>query len=148
MRSDPYSWPSTRPRTTTSRAVISAFTTAFGPTVTTELLSVIFPSTFPSMNRSSVPVNSPLILIPWLTQPIAFEAFCVPPNASFWLFVIGPTPSVGFEGLAEFSEGDCASSFRHIEYTSRSLLLFKVALLGWSGCRDSETLRYYSTYIL
>jgi hypothetical protein len=47
---------------------------------------------------------------------------------------------VGFEGLAEFSEGDCTfpSSFRHIEYTSTSLLLFKVALLGWSDAATQK----------
>jgi len=43
-----------------ARRSMSAFTLAFGPTVSTALRNVIFPSTFPSMNRSSLPVISPL----------------------------------------------------------------------------------------
>src|SRR5216683_835192 len=44
---------------------MSAFTFPFGPTVTLPLPKSSFPSTVPSTNRSSLPVISPLILIPW-----------------------------------------------------------------------------------
>jgi len=52
---------------------MSAFTLAFGPTVSTALRNVIFPSTFPSMNRSSLPVISPLIRMPGLRDATPFE---------------------------------------------------------------------------
>src|SRR5438093_3328683 len=56
----------------TSRATTSAFTFPFGPTV--KQLFVVrlsFPSTMPSTKRSSLPVTSPLILIPWLMHAAA-----------------------------------------------------------------------------
>src|SRR5437879_12420979 len=50
----------------TSRAYTSAFTVPFGPIVRLPFVKFSFPSTKPSTNKSSLPVTSPLIRIPWL----------------------------------------------------------------------------------
>src|SRR5258706_5717594 len=51
----------------TSRATTSAFTLPFGPIVRQLfVVRLSFPSTTPSTKRSSLPVTSPLIRIPWL----------------------------------------------------------------------------------
>src|SRR5438876_8358340 len=58
-------FPSTLPRTIISRALRSAFTFPFGPTVKQQFeVRFSFPSTKPSTKRSSVPVTSPLTRIP------------------------------------------------------------------------------------
>src|SRR6266851_905799 len=69
--SRPVTFPSIFPRTITSRAFTSAFTVPFGPIVRLPFVRLSFPSTRPSTNRSSLPVTSPLILIPWLMQAAA-----------------------------------------------------------------------------
>ena len=114
-------FPSTRPRITISRALMSAFTLAFGPTVSTALLNVTFPSTFPSMNRSSLPVISPLIRMPWLKHATAFEEVGTLVDG---LELAGPEAGVGvveFTGPVEISFGFCGrpSSFRHIRTPRR-----------------------------
>src|SRR5258708_28297573 len=65
----------------TSRAITSAFTLPFGPMV--KQLFVVrlsFPSTTPSTKRSSLPVTSPLILIPWLMHAAAGDKLGSPPD--------------------------------------------------------------------
>src|SRR5467141_4782924 len=72
--SRPVTFPSIFPRTITSRASTSAFTCPFGPMVRQQfVVRLSFPSTTPSTNRSSLPVTSPLILIPWLMHAAACD---------------------------------------------------------------------------
>jgi len=63
-----------------------AFTLPFGPMV--KQLFVVrlsFPSTTPSTKRSSLPVTSPLILIPWLMHAAAGDELGSPPDAkAYW----------------------------------------------------------------
>jgi hypothetical protein len=129
--------PSARPRTISSRAAISAFTVAFGPTVNVEFVKVIFPSTFPSTNKSSVPVTSPFILMPWLTQAGAFgDTVCV---------LIGLVPAlpelVEFVALGETSGDACGfpSSLRHMGTPLMLCFCFEVAFRRLESRRDSES---------
>src|SRR5271154_6673859 len=68
-------FPSTRPLTITSRASTSAFTTPLGPMVKVPLERFSLPSTCPSTYKSSLPVTSPLIFIPWLIEAPERGAF-------------------------------------------------------------------------
>src|ERR1700732_1419101 len=52
---------------------MSAFTSPLGPTVKLPLLKFTLPSKWPSMKRSSVPVTSPLMRMPWLIQAEASQ---------------------------------------------------------------------------
>src|SRR5213079_2778306 len=97
------------------RASTSAFTCPFGPTV--KQLFVVrlsFPSIMPSTKRSSLPVTSPLILIPWLMQAAARSEVGSAPTAGELLaamldrvaeFTGSPETPAGFE-----------SSFFHIRH--------------------------------
>src|SRR6266403_3150416 len=93
---------------------MSAFTFPFGPIVRLPPIKSNFPSRFPSMNKSSFPVTSPLIFIPWLMHAVAREetgAFA----AAFELeFPAGAAPA----GVVEISETPCgfASSFFHTRH--------------------------------
>src|SRR5215472_17212711 len=55
----------------TSRAEMSAFTLPLGPTVQEALPMSSLPSSVPSTNRSSFPVISPLMRMPWVTHATA-----------------------------------------------------------------------------
>src|SRR5450631_755937 len=135
-RSRPWILPSTRPRTMTSRATTSAFTVPFGPTVRLLLASVSLPSIGPSIKRSSLPVTSPLMRIPWLMQAAA-RAETGGAEASRLLEAEVPAEvSGGAPGLEKFSGVPCGftSSFFHIWDTSTKDLLFEVAFrrLCWA----------------
>src|SRR5215470_1678870 len=117
---------------------MSAFTFPFGPTVTLAPLISNFPSMLPSMNKSSLPVTSPLILIPWLMHAAALEETgrlaAVPPELEF---PAGAAP----EGAVEISVTPCDfnSSFFHTRHLDSNFWFFEVAFeSGWRG-RDSET---------
>src|SRR5258706_15672187 len=77
----------------TSRATTSAFTLPFGPMVRQLfVVRLSFPSTTPSTKRSSLPVTSPLILIPWLIHAAAGDALASPPDSGG---VLAGTPPGG-----------------------------------------------------
>src|SRR5258706_12339653 len=94
----------------TSRATTSAFTLPFGPMVRQLfVVRLSFPSTTPSTKRSSLPVTSPLILIPWLIHADARDEIGRPLDTVGELAVAGldeltqiagvpesPAPSTGF----------------------------------------------------
>jgi hypothetical protein len=69
--SDAVTLPVTSPRITTDLANTCALIRPLGPIVNTFWRSSIFPSTWPSMVRSSLPVSSPLITtdLPIFTGP-------------------------------------------------------------------------------
>src|SRR5216683_4183629 len=98
-------FPSIFPRTITSRASTSAFTCPFGPTVRQLLVvRLSFPSTTPSTKRSSLPVTSPLILIPWLMHAAARDGVGSAPDAEGVLAVAvldGVAEIAGAAGLLE-----------------------------------------------
>src|SRR6266852_6714174 len=99
-----------------------------------------FPSTTPSTNRSSLPVTSPLILIPWLMHAAAREevgsatdSVGVPAVA----VLDGVAELAGVAGLPETPSG-FASSFFHIRHLDIENWIFEAASrrAGWN-C-DSE----------
>src|SRR5260370_34381509 len=94
---------------------MAPFTVGLGPTVSTALRNVTFPSTFPSMNRSSLPVISPLIRMPWLKHATAFGEVGAP-DICFELAGAEVEGVLAVIGLLEFSLEFCGrpSSFRHI----------------------------------
>ena len=115
--SRPVTFPSILPRTITSRALTSAFTCPLGPTVRQLLVvRLSFPSTTPSTNRSSLPVSSPLIFIPWLMHAAARDDVGSAPDSE------GALAGTGLNELAELgavgrllgTTSDFASSFFHI----------------------------------
>src|SRR5208282_3759646 len=137
MRSVAVNLPSARPRTTSSRAMMSALTVAFGPMVTVEFGMVILPSTSPSTKRSSVPVTSPLILMPWLTQAGIFPELGIEEGA----------PDADFPGIVEVRGlDDCSgdacgfpSSLRHMGTPRVIYQIFRVACPRPNVRRDSES---------
>src|SRR5262249_49364621 len=128
-------------RTTTSRAFTSAFTTPFGPMVKLPFVRFSFPSTTPSMYKSSLPVTSPLMRIPALmlapprgeadVKGGVLEAIVVPPLV--W--------TCGIALTVEFSVPPCvfASSFFHIGTPRHPVWIFQVAFLGQDGEPRLET---------
>src|SRR3977135_2559998 len=103
----------------TSRAITSAFTLPFGPMV--KQLFVVrlsFPSTTPSTKRSSLPVTSPLILIPWLMHAAVRDEVGNAPDSDDVLTVAGVGKVAEFTGVAEVLEtpSGFASSFFHIKH--------------------------------
>src|SRR6266404_1698258 len=110
---------------------MSAFTFPFGPIVRLPPIKSNFPSRFPSMNKSSFPVTSPLIFIPWLMHAVAREetgAFA----AAFELeFPAGAAPA----GVVEISVTPCgfASSFFHTRHLDSNFWFFEVAFESAGG---------------
>src|SRR5437867_2508754 len=121
----------------TSRATTSAFTCPFGPTV--KQLFVVrlsFPSTMPSTKRSSLPVTSPLIRIPWLIQAAARDE--VARELEGVLAVAGLDEAAEFTGVAELpvTPSGFASSFFHIFTPRHRKLDFRSRLSqGWLELR-------------
>src|ERR1700739_3538248 len=98
--------------------------------VTVELGIVIFPSITPSTNRSSVPVTSPLILIPWLMQAGAFaETVCAAPKTVPCF--PGPVVFTELEGALGDACG-LPSSLRHMGTPQTSFSDFQ-SRLSWAG---------------
>src|SRR6266704_5234247 len=115
--SRPVTFPSIFPRTITSRASTSAFTCPFGPIVRQLfVVRLSFPSTTPSTKRSSLPVTSPLILIPWLMHAAARDEFGRALEIEGVLAVAVLDKAAEFTGVAELPEtpSSFASSFFHI----------------------------------
>src|SRR3981189_964187 len=113
---------------------MSAFTFPFGPTVTLPPPNSSLPSRFPSMNKSSLPVISPLIFIPWLMHAVARAetgafagvfALEFATGAELAGVVENPVPPCGFE-----------SSFFHTGHLDALFWFFEVAFeIGWRGTR-------------
>src|SRR6266849_7557036 len=114
--SRPVTFPSIFPRTITSRAFTSAFTVPFGPIVRLPFVRLSFPSTRPSTNRSSLPVTSPLILIPWLMQAAARGEIGRALEVGLVLAGEPLVVAAGFAEVVEFSATPWGfeSSFFHI----------------------------------
>src|SRR6266704_1468616 len=141
--SRPVTFPSIFPLTITSRALTSAFTCPFGPTVRQLfVVRLSFPSTMPSTKRSSLPVTSPLILIPWLMHAAARDEVGTAPDTEGMLEVVGleeVAEIAGAAGLPETPSG-FESSFFHICHLDIENWIFEAAYrrAGWK-C-DSEEL--------
>src|SRR6266851_4718059 len=139
--SRPVTFPSIFPRTITSRASTSAFTCPFGPMVRQQfVVRLSFPSTTPSTNRSSLPVTSPLILIPWLMHAAACDEVGSAPDGEGVLGVAGLGEVAVLAGVAGFPEipSGFESSFFHIRHLDIENWIFEAAYrrAGWN-C-DSE----------
>src|SRR6266581_9677258 len=141
--SSPVTFPSIFPRTITSRASTSAFTCPFGPTV--KQLFVVrlsFPSTIPSTKRSSLPVTSPLILIPWLMHAAARDELGGALEIEGVLAVAELDKVAEFTGVAELLEtpSGFASSFFHISHLDIENWIFEAAYrrAGWN-CDSEES---------
>src|SRR6266849_7765142 len=99
-----------------------------------------FPSTTPSTNRSSLPITSPLILIPWLMQAAARGEVASAPDTE-GVLTVGALDEVaeiaGVAGLPETTSG-FESSFFHIRHLDIENWIFEAAYrrAGWN-C-DSE----------
>jgi hypothetical protein len=124
-----------------SRATTSAFTLPFGPMVRQLfVVRLSFPSTTPSTNRSSLPVTSPLILIPWLMHAAARDEVGSAPDCE------GVIAGTALDEVAEFAGGaglpetpsGFESSFFHIRHLDIENWIFEAAYrrAGWN-C-DSE----------
>src|SRR5882724_6368715 len=119
----------------TSRAYTSAFTVPFGPIVRLPFVKFSFPSTKPSTNKSSLPVTSPLIRIPWLMQAGVRDETG---SALELREVLAGAAAGAFEvtaGAAAFSVAPCgfASSFFHMKHLDIENLIFEAAYrrAGW-----------------
>src|SRR5258708_5021714 len=139
--SRPVTFPSILPRTITSRALTSAFTCPLGPTVRQLLVvRLSFPSTTPSTKRSSLPVSSPLIFIPWLMHAAAREDVGSAPDGVGALAGAGlnELAGVGAAGRLLGTTSGLASSFFHIGHLDSGNWIFEAAdrRVGWH--RDSE----------
>src|SRR5882762_6037229 len=96
---------------------MSAFTFPLGPTVTLPPLISSLPSSTPSMNKSSFPVTSPFIFMPWLMHAPAREVMgALAAVVEFAAFEIpaGAAPA----GVVDISATPCgfASSFFHTRH--------------------------------
>ncbi len=129
----------------TSRALTSAFTLPFGPMVRQLfVVRLSFPSTTPSTKRSSLPITSPLILIPWLMHAAARDEVGSAPDSE------GALARTVLDEVAEFTGGATGgaalpeipsgfeSSFFHIRHLAIENWIFEAAhrRAGWN-C-DSE----------
>src|SRR4029077_5295279 len=88
-----------------------------------------FPSTVPSTKRSSLPVTSPLIFIPWLMHAAARDE-AEGALASDGVLANGTLAGEAvFEGAAEFPEttSGFASSFFHIRHLDIENWIFEAA---------------------
>src|SRR6266404_373719 len=118
---------------------MSAFTLPFGPTVTLPPLISSLPSSTPSTNKSSLPVTSPFIFIPWLMHAATREetdVLAVVTGFAAFEFPAGAAPAE----VVGTSETPCgfASSFFHTRHLYLSCWFFEVAFeFGWRG-RDWE----------
>src|SRR5450432_657347 len=119
-----------RPRTMTSRATTSALTIPLGPMVKLPLARLSLPSTNPSTKRSSLPVTSPLIRIPWLMEAVAPDETGARTGVTCG-GLAGALPNVGaLTGELGLSGVPCgfASSFFHMKHLDRQNLGCKAAL--------------------
>src|SRR5229473_6387529 len=138
--SRPVTFPSIFPRTITSRASTSAFTCPFGPIVRQLfVVRLSFPSTIPSTKRSSLPVTSPLILIPWLMHAAARDELGGALETGGVLAVAEPDKVAELTGVAETPSG-FASSFFHISHLDIENWIFEAAYrrAGWN-CDSEES---------
>src|SRR6266702_1618516 len=132
-RSVPSIFPSSCPRTTTSRADTSAFTLPFGPMVTLALPKSNLPSKAPSINRSSLPVISPLIRIPCVMHAVARGETGSVAEATVALTgtLAGALTVVGCEltvlGVGAWGAAcGFASSFLHMRHLDQNSWIFEV----------------------
>jgi len=99
-----------------------------------------FPSTTPSTKRSSLPVTSPLILIPWLMHAATRDEVGSAPETEGVLAVAVLEEVAEFAGVAELPETPSGfkSSFFHTGHLDIENWIFEAAYrrAGWS-C-DSE----------
>src|SRR5437762_3101865 len=118
---------------------LAGCTCPFGPTVRQLfVVRLSFPSTMPSTKRSSLPVTSPLIRIPWLIHAAARDEGAR--ELEGVLAVAGLDEVAEFTGIAELpvTPSGFASSFFHISHLDIENWIFEAAYrrAGWS-C-DSE----------
>src|SRR5260370_11028502 len=143
--SRPVTLPSIFPRTMTSRAFTSAFTFPFGPMVRLPFVKLSFPSTIPSTKRSSLPVTSPLILIPWLMHAAARgEVGGAPENAGALAGAL-LDGNAGLEGTGLFPEtpSGLESSFFHIIHLDIENWIFEAASPAGLGLRLGRAKRLH-----
>jgi hypothetical protein len=101
-----------------------------------------FPSTTPSTKRSSLPVTSPLILIPWLMHAAAGDELGSPPDSE------GVLAGALLDELPEFAGGAVVpetpsgfkSSFFHIRHLDIENWIFEAAYrrAGWTATRKTQ----------
>src|SRR5260370_2185866 len=130
-------FPSIFPRTITSRESTSALTCPSGPTVRQLfVVRLSFPSTTPSTKRSSLPVTSPLILIPWLMHAATRDELGVGLEIEGVLAVPGLNKVPEFTGALEFPATPSAfpSSVFHIGHLDIENWIFEAAYrrAGWN----------------
>src|SRR4029077_8834288 len=120
----------------------SAFTLPFGPIVRLPFARFNFPSTSPSTKRSSLPVTSPLIRMPWLMHAAARE------ETGSALELRGVLVGVALDGFGELAESKelseipcgLASSFFHIKHLDIEKLDFRSRISqGWLGAATQKS---------
>src|SRR5882757_3553770 len=99
-----------------------------------------FPSTTPSTKRSSLPVTSPLILIPWLMHAAARDEIGTPLDTTGVLGVAGLDELAEIAGVAEVPASGFESSFFHITHLDIENWIFEAAYrrAGWN-CDSEES---------
>src|SRR4051794_25457700 len=118
--------------------MMSALTEPLGPTVRLPFAKFTLPSTGPSTKRSSLPVISPFILIPWLMHAVAFadaggwEGAGLKAVASRWL------DKAGAMALDVSTPWGFGSSFFHIGDTSTKDFWFKSRVSSTVGASDDS----------
>src|SRR5258706_2409293 len=127
---------------------MSAFTFPFGPTVTVPLPISSFPSTVPSTNRSSFPVISPLILIPWAMHAAARSETGSEEDAAeeegATEDVAGELLGLGCGKLAAAGAGACGapcgftSSFLHMRHLDGDSWIFEVVGLEGGATQNLQ----------
>src|SRR6266850_7152676 len=119
----------------TSRAYTSAFTVPFGPIVKLPFIKFSFPSTRPTTNKSSLPVTSPLIRIPWLMHAAARDETGSAPELKGAPAGVAACTFKGTAGAVMLSVVACgfASSFFHMKHLDVENLIFEAAYrrAGW-----------------
>src|SRR5262249_13001039 len=110
------------------------FTLPLGPIVRLPFVRLSLPSTMPSTKRSSLPVTSPLILIPWLMQAEAREetgtgAFAEYGCADAAVVAVEFTGVVGISGTDLLFE----SSYFHVLAPRHRIWIFEAAFRRTGG---------------
>src|SRR5262249_12728219 len=123
----------------TSRAEMSAFTLPLGPTVQEALPRSSLPSSVPSTNRSSFPMISPLMRMPWVTHATARgETGKGEPTAGtgagLTVLDCGTAALGGITGSS--APWDLGSSFLHIRHLKTEVGFSKSAVVRAGGRRD------------
>src|SRR5712692_4928685 len=116
---------------------MSALISPLGPTVKLPLARLSLPSRWPSMKRSSLPVTSPLMQIPWLMQAGARGETGSAELISRGAVEAAPEETAG-SAAVEFSGTRrlFTSSLFHMAHLDEGLYSAKSLFVGWLGVRD------------